>query len=117
MLSFILSAEGYEVTPAGDGPGALDALSRVQMDLMLLDVMMPGMDGWQVLDQVRGRSATHDLPVLMISALNEPQNVQKAMELGANGFVTKPFDMKDLLEKVGKAIKDKSQDGNPPTGP
>ena len=93
----ILSSQGYEVLQAKDGEECIDILSRNQVDILLLDINMPG-NGLVILEEVK--KTYPDLPLLMLSAMADDQTVKKTLALGANGFVVKPFGAEDLIEHL-----------------
>ena len=99
VLSIKLKVSGYDVLTAINGQEALDMLVSAKPDIMLLDVIMPGMNGFEVLQKLR---AVSQLPVIVFSA--RPENAHKAIELGANDFLSKPFDVDDLVEKIQKLL-------------
>ena len=97
MLQFSLQAEGYETFSARDGRSALEETRQHHPNLMLLDIMMPVMDGWSVLEQMQA-IAPEDRPrVVVVSARSSLRDRAKAAELGADAFVPKPFNVDDLL--------------------
>ena len=100
MLSRRLARHGYQVETAADGYEALERLSKHSFDLVLLDVMMPGIDGFEVLRRVREGHPLHALPVIMATARDGRESVVKALQLGANDYVTKPLDFEVLLARV-----------------
>ena len=100
VLTRRFQRRGFEVTEAQDGPEALDLISRQAFDLVLLDVMMPGMDGLEVLTAIRRAHSPSDLPVIMVSARNESELVVQALNVGANDYVTKPVDFAIALARV-----------------
>jgi len=103
-----LQIEGYEdVTTAEDGEQALELIRQQEFDLILLDVMMPKVDGYQVLSQLKADHRLHDLPVIMISALNEINSVARCIELGADDYLPKPFDPILLKARVGASLEKK----------
>ena len=103
-----LQIEGYEdVTTAEDGEQALELIRQHEFDLILLDVMMPKVDGYQVLSQLKADHRLHDLPVIMISALNEINSVARCIELGADDYLPKPFDPILLKARVGASLEKK----------
>jgi len=104
LVSLSLTQKGYAVITAGDGAAGLNAAVKKRPDLILLDIMLPGMDGWQVLENVRSRPVNKGVPVFMLSALNEVKNVDRATEMGATGYITKPFDIARILLKVERAL-------------
>jgi sigma-B regulation protein RsbU (phosphoserine phosphatase) len=100
MLRRCLEARGFAVTAAADGAEALAHLGRQSFDLVLLDVMMPGLSGLEVLEAVRRAHDAAALPVIMATAKDASADVVKALELGANDYVTKPFDFPVVLARV-----------------
>jgi DNA-binding response OmpR family regulator len=99
-ISFILSRAGWEVQGHGNGATALEAVARLAPDLLVLDVMLPGRSGLEILRDLRGRSETAELPVLMLTAKGQARDRDTALELGANAYLTKPFSNADLLDTV-----------------
>ena len=109
MLSRRLAREGYkQVTIAKDGRQALDLLGTQPFDLVLLDVMMPVVDGYQVLQTLKADSQRRDIPVIMISALDEMESVIRCIELGAEDYLPKPFDATLLRARVGASLEKKA---------
>ena len=100
MLRFSLEAEGYQTLSARDGEAALAEVREHHPKLMLLDVMMPIMDGWTVLEHLQAMPADERPKVIVVSARASLRDKAKAMELGADAFVAKPFSVDDLLEKL-----------------
>jgi DNA-binding response OmpR family regulator len=97
MLQFSLRAEGYETFVARDGRSALAEIRAHRPKLMLLDIMMPVMDGWSVLEQIQALPAEDRPRVIVVSARSSLRDRAKAAELGADAFVPKPFNVDDLL--------------------
>lgn len=97
MLQFSLEAEGYQTYTARDGRSALGALQEHHPRLMLLDIMMPVMDGWSVLEEMRDLPVEERPRVVVVSARSSLRDRAKAAELGADAFVAKPFNVDDLL--------------------
>ena len=97
MLKFSLEAEGYQTFSARDGQSALDELRLHRPQLMLLDIMMPVMDGWSVLEALQSLPAEDRPRVIVVSARASMRDRAKAVELGADAFVSKPFNVDDLL--------------------
>ena len=100
MLRFSLEAEGYQTLSAKDGAAALAEVAEHHPRLMLLDVMMPIMDGWTVLEHLQAMPADERPKVIVVSARASLRDKAKAMELGADAFVAKPFSVDDLLAKL-----------------
>ena len=107
LVALYLEKEGYEVRTADRGDDAVNEFTRLPPDLMVLDVMLPGMDGYQVLKSVRKSSA---IPVIMLTARDETFDKVLGLELGADDYMTKPFDAKELVARV-KAVLRRTQGG------
>ena len=113
-----LELEGFEVDTAGDGQQDLDLIYETRPDLVLLDVMMPGMDGITVLRQLRSHPSAANTSVILLTAKALPEDRVHGLELGADDYVTKPFDVSELMARV-KAVLRRSQamrDVSPLTG-
>lgn len=103
----ILSVEGYEVLEADSGLSALEAVMHSQPDLILLDVMMPGMDGFEVCCQLKQDEQTRLIPVIFITALNDRQARIRGIEAGGDDFLSKPFDRLELAARVKSLVRQK----------
>ncbi len=99
-ISFILSRDGWQVESHGDGVGAIEAVTKMQPDLLILDVMLPGRSGYDILQALRADPATRSLPVLMLTAKGQKQDREMAERHGANRFMVKPFSNAEVLEAV-----------------
>jgi len=104
LLQVKLSAEGFNVTTAEDGREALLAVEERIPDLILLDGMLPGMPGSQVARELRQRRDTAHVPILMVSALSTLDHVSRAYAAGVDDYLTKPFTLNDLIERVRALI-------------
>ena len=100
LLSYILGSGGHQVHVAHDGVAALEMAQRIRPDLILLDVMMPGLNGFQVCERLKADGATRDIPVLFLSALAEVDDKIRAFTLGATDYITKPFHAREVLARV-----------------
>ena len=98
--ALVLRKGGYDVETASKGLDALEAVRRGRPDLILLDIEMPGMDGWETLRLLRLEDSTRDIPVAMFSILFDVNEKIRALQLGAQEYVTKPFSVDDLLGRV-----------------
>lgn len=102
MTEFLLRGSGYGVLCAGSGEEALFRVREQQPDLILLDINMPGMDGWETLRVLREDEATSGVPVVMFSVNFEIREKLRALQQGARDYVTKPFDTMALLRRIGE---------------
>lgn len=105
LISQTLSKEGYQVVTCGNGPEALKTLSEVTPELVILDVMMPEMDGYEVCRQIRSRPSSATIPVMMLTALDSLENKIKGYEAGADDYLTKPFDPAELQLRVQALLR------------
>ena len=111
LVRLYLEKEGFDVTEADRGDTALKEFKAAPPNLMLLDVMLPGMDGWQVCREVRKVS---NIPIIMLTAKDETFNKVLGLELGADDYVVKPFDAKELVARI-KAVIRRYQNGGEST--
>jgi class 3 adenylate cyclase len=107
VLARRLQREGYRAHTAADGRSALETAAATPVDLVLLDVMMPGLDGYEVLRRLKADPALRSIPVLMISALDEMKSVVRCIELGAEDYLAKPFDPVLLRARIGACLEKK----------
>ena len=104
LISLTLERDGYEIEVAHDGAGALEAaLARVP-HLVVLDLMMPGLDGCEVTRRLRAADATKDVPILILTAFAEESQAATALAAGADAYVRKPFSPRDLLAKTASLV-------------
>lgn len=105
FIGLMLRTEGYEVLEAEDGFAALEMLREgPRPELILLDVMMPGLNGWQVYEKIREVPDWADIPVVMLTALAQRADVERAVQLGVDGYLTKPFEPTDLLHTIEETL-------------
>jgi len=102
LLKSTLESEGYDVGVADNGKSALDLLEEHTPDLVILDIMMPGLDGFQVLDLIRRRS---NVPVIMLTANREAATLRDTLALGADDYVRKPFHRGELLARIRAKLR------------
>ena len=100
LLAELLTAEGFTVVAASDGASALEELARVQADLVLSDVMMPGLNGFEVCERIKNNPETYLTPVVLITALCDKQDRIEGIKVGADDFLTRPVDRTELLARV-----------------
>lgn len=103
-LDFILKRAGWSIESVTDGDAALVALRRSRPRMVVLDVMLPKRSGFEVLKQIRADAATRDLPVLILTAKGQAQDKRTAEELGADGFVTKPYANAEVVGAVRRLL-------------
>lgn len=103
-LAELLESEGYRAHTVEDGYQALEALEHERFDAILLDILMPGIDGLEVLRQVKADSRLWRIPVIVISAVDETASVVRCLELGAEDFVSKPFDPVVLKARINASL-------------
>lgn len=99
-VEFLMQREGHEVVTARDGQEAVELLAAAKPDLMILDVMMPRKNGFEVCNEVRADPGFADMPILMLTAKGREAEVKKGESLGADAYVTKPFSTHELVVKV-----------------
>ena len=102
LLTLYFVAKGHEVETANDGQEALLQLQRVQPDLMLLDVVLPKLDGWSVLTAVRAQSR---IPVILLTSLDDTDDVVKGLSLGADDYLCKPFEIRELEARIQSIVR------------
>lgn len=105
VVEYNLRHDGFEVYIAENGPGALEVARKVVPDAILLDWMLPGMDGLEVLTELKHDKTTEHIPVFMLTAKGMPSDINRALELGADDYITKPFDPRQLGEIIRKKLQ------------
>lgn len=104
LIKMVLQREGYEITTAANGAEGLRKAEESNPDLILLDIVLPGLDGFQVCQYLRKNPATANVPIIMFSGLDRPADQRHAYEAGGTDYLTKPVKMTDLLEKIRAAL-------------
>lgn len=99
-----LEAEGMEVSEAGDGPGGLDLARAQRPDVILLDVMMPGLDGWRVAEMLLDDPSTSDIPIVFLTARADVRDRARGIDLGGLEYITKPFNPVELATLVRQVL-------------
>ena len=105
LLTELLSTQGFKVIPAADGSEALEQLGRVPTDLVVLDVMMPRMTGFEVCKEIKANPDTYLIPVILVTGLSDKENRIEGIRVGADDFLTRPVDRTELLARVTSLLK------------
>ena len=109
-----LRIEGMQALKCTSGREALDVVAREPLDVVILDIMMPDVDGYEVLHHIRSRPTTATLPVIFLTAKSTPADIEKGLAMGANYYITKPFSGLDLVRKVRLCLGEHSTPAEPP---
>ena len=104
LLKLLLTKAGYKTTTAYNGKDALNLVSRTSPDLILLDIMMPVMDGHEVAEKMKGMPDKRDIPIIFLTALNSPEDIVKGFKNGAADYISKPFNKEELLIRVNHQL-------------
>jgi DNA-binding response OmpR family regulator len=108
-LELLMKREGYEIRTVGDGERAVEAAGTFRPDLILLDVMMPRMDGFEVCQRIRADAALKDIVIVMLTAKGREVEREKGLALGADLYITKPFSTREVVRKVKELLASKSE--------
>jgi DNA-binding response OmpR family regulator len=109
LIAMLLRRIGAEAWTFPDGQSALQHLSQAVPDLIVLDLMLPDVDGLKILEQVRTQERFHQVPVLILSAKADPDTIRKGLDLGADGYITKPYIANTLIDKVRLMLQSERQ--------
>ncbi len=104
LIGIMLERGGFEVVKAQDAYEALNHLRSITPDMIILDVMMPGIDGIELCRQIRAAGATRETPILILSARGDPESVERGMNAGADDYLSKPILHSDLIAKVREML-------------
>ncbi|MES9925187.1 MAG: response regulator [Candidatus Thiodiazotropha endolucinida] len=104
-VEYLMKREGYQVMTASDGQVAMEMIADIRPDLLILDVMMPRKNGFEVCREIRADPALSGLPILMLSAKGREAEIKKGISLGADAYITKPFSTHDLVDKVNQLLQ------------
>lgn len=107
-LEFLLRREGYEATSAADGEEGLALVKRLRPDVVLLDLMMPKLNGYQVCQAIKSDPGLASIPIIILSAKGQEVEILKGLELGASAYVTKPFGNAEVLEAIRAALESRA---------
>ena len=109
LLQSILQEEGYDTAVVDNPKAVLEMMQKEPYDAILLDIMMPGMDGFEVLEALKGKDELLKTPVIVISAKTDSWSIKKALDLGAFDYLTKPINIQDIRNKVKAALDSKER--------
>lgn len=107
LLEAILNGQGYQIETAQSVKEAYQIIRKENIHLILLDLLMPKISGYDFLKEIKGNENTKNIPVVIVSAVGDPENKKKSIELGANDFINKPIDIQEFLDKVESILKKK----------
>ncbi|MDP4207884.1 MAG: response regulator [Bacteroidota bacterium] len=107
LLEAILNGQGYIIDTAQSVREAYQVIKRETPDLILLDLLMPRISGFDFLKELKGNQATKEIPVIIISAVSDPENKKKSVELGALDFINKPIDIQSFIDKINTILNKK----------
>ena len=103
-LQFLMEKEGYRVKLAQSGKEAIEKIHDIQPDLILLDIMLPDLDGYEIYQMIRNRREWESIRVIFLTAKNRDADIAKGLAMGADAYITKPFSNTELMEKIRKLI-------------
>ncbi len=106
-LQFLMEQNGYNVTVASTGEEAINAVQQNKPDLILLDIMLPGFDGFEICQKVREKPECQNTKIIFITAMGRDMDIAKGMALGGDEFITKPFSNSEVVTKVKKLLSEK----------
>ncbi|NJK98066.1 MAG: response regulator [Bacteroidales bacterium] len=105
LLEAILNGQGYQIETAQSVKEAYLIIKKEPVNLILLDLLMPRVSGYDFLKEIKNNETTKDIPVIIVSAVADPENRKKSMEMGAVDFINKPIDIQDFISKVDSVLK------------
>jgi len=106
LLEAILNGQGYQIETAQSVKEAYTIIKKEPVNLILLDLLMPRVSGYDFLREIKNNDATKDIPVIIVSAVADPENKKKSLEMGALDFVNKPIDIQEFISKVDSVLKE-----------
>ncbi len=113
VLSYNLKREGFDVSVALDGVKGLELVKKVEPDLVILDLMLPGMDGLEICRQIKGAQKLRHIPIIMVTAKGEESDIVLGLGIGADDYVAKPFSPRELIARVKAAIRRSAHSAQP----
>ena len=110
VLGRFLAMKNFEVISAYNGTEGMKAVSKVMPDIILLDIMMPGISGYEVCEKLKKVDKTKNIPIIFLTVRSRPEDIKKGYELGAAFYITKPFNYPELIEGINKVLKEGGKD-------
>lgn len=107
LLEAILNGQGYQIETAQSVKEAFQIIKKEAVNLILLDLLMPKVSGYDFLKEIKSNNSTKDIPVIIVSAVSDPENRKKSIEMGALDFINKPIDIQDFLNRIETILKKK----------
>ena len=104
FISIALKIKGYEIISASDGMEALELLPNDKIDLVITDLNMPNIDGFNLIERIRSNENFLNTPIIVMSNLSDSEDIERAMQLGANSYIIKPFDQNNIIKEVAKYL-------------
>jgi two-component system chemotaxis response regulator CheY len=104
FISIALKIKGYEIISANDGMEALELLPNEKIDLIITDLNMPNIDGFNLIARIRSNESYANTPIIVMSNLSDSEDIERAMQLGANSYIIKPFDQNNIIKEVVKYL-------------
>ncbi len=104
FVSFSLTVKGFEIIPVSDGMEALEKLPQNNIDLVITDLNMPNVDGFELISRIRSNEQYSDIPIIILSSLSSQDEVKRGLSIGANSYLVKPFDPTKILYEVSKYL-------------
>jgi DNA-binding response OmpR family regulator len=108
-MAFTLKQSGFEIIKAHNGQEAIDIINKEHIDLVLTDIMMPVMDGFELAENLRKNETTKNIPIIFLTAKSNVEDKNKGFNIGINDYVVKPFNLKDLVSRINKALSVESK--------
>src|SRR5678815_5236331 len=109
LLTKQLNAAGYDITMASDGLDGLMKLEGIKPDLIIIDILMPKLNGLDFARAIRAQEATRAIPTIFLTAKDDPQSMVDGINAGARYYITKPFDMSDLVKKIARILQQRAR--------
>jgi two-component system chemotaxis response regulator CheY len=104
FITIALKVRGFDIVCAGDGMEALELLPNDKVDLVITDLNMPNIDGFNLISRIRANENYQSTPIIVMSNLSDAEDIERAMQLGANSYIIKPFDQKNIINEVAKYL-------------